>query len=303
MSHHYTGPDWGFPLGDARVDLTDLYAFTTAEPFAPEAVYELKIDTNGDAVADIAYRVRFSSQDGLQTATLRRIEGAQAVGMGDGGKAIVEGAPVSMGREERVTQAGEHGFFAGWRSDPFFFDRRGALNNLQFTGADFVADKDVCSIVLEVPNYALGSRKVGLWHRTLVRMDGPGGGWGQAERGAHPLLFFLVLGLGEAEQAAYLAGDPADDTRFVAGFAHALEHAGGYTPKEATRVASTLLPEIMPYDPTRPASFPHSGRTLTDDAADAFLAILTNGKVTEDQVGPHVDQLAEFPYLGPPHNA
>jgi hypothetical protein len=27
MSHHYTGPDWGFPLGDARVDLTDLYAF------------------------------------------------------------------------------------------------------------------------------------------------------------------------------------------------------------------------------------------------------------------------------------
>jgi hypothetical protein len=31
----------------------------TAEPFAPEAPYELKIDTDGDAVADIAYRVRF----------------------------------------------------------------------------------------------------------------------------------------------------------------------------------------------------------------------------------------------------
>jgi Domain of unknown function (DUF4331) len=29
---------------------------TTAEPFAPEALYELKIDTDGDAVADIAYR-------------------------------------------------------------------------------------------------------------------------------------------------------------------------------------------------------------------------------------------------------
>ena len=27
MSHHYSGPDWGFPLGDARLDLTDLYAF------------------------------------------------------------------------------------------------------------------------------------------------------------------------------------------------------------------------------------------------------------------------------------
>jgi hypothetical protein len=37
------------------------------------------------------------------------------------------------------------------------------------------------------------------------------------------------------------------------------------------------------------------------DAADALLAILTNGKVTEDEVGPHRDLLAEFPYLGPPH--
>ena len=38
---------------------------TTDEPFAPEALYEFKIDTNGDAIADIAYRVRFSaSEDG-----------------------------------------------------------------------------------------------------------------------------------------------------------------------------------------------------------------------------------------------
>ncbi len=27
MSHHYSGPDLGFPHGDARLDLTDLYAF------------------------------------------------------------------------------------------------------------------------------------------------------------------------------------------------------------------------------------------------------------------------------------
>jgi hypothetical protein len=27
MSHHYSGPNWGFPHGDARLDLTDLYAF------------------------------------------------------------------------------------------------------------------------------------------------------------------------------------------------------------------------------------------------------------------------------------
>jgi len=107
----------------------------TTEPFAPEALYELKIDTNGDAVADIAYRVRFAiSEDGSQTATLCRADGAQAAGTDDGGRLIVKSAPVSMGEDARVTEAGEYRFFAGWRSDPFFFDTQGALNNLQFTG-------------------------------------------------------------------------------------------------------------------------------------------------------------------------
>ena len=38
----------------------------------------------------------------------------------------------------------------------------GALNNPQFTGDDYFADKDVCSIVLELPNSDLGSKAVGL---------------------------------------------------------------------------------------------------------------------------------------------
>ena len=42
---------------------------------------------------------------------------------------------------------------------------------------------------------------------------------------------------------------------------------------------------------------------LTDDVADVFLTLLTNGKVTQDRAGPHGDLLADFPYLGPPHNA
>jgi hypothetical protein len=100
-----------------------------------------------------------------------------------------------------------------------------------------------------------------------------------------------------------MGGEPADDGRFVSVFAHALEHIGGYAPEEARRAARTLLPDVLSYDPTHPASFPSNGRTLTDDAGDAFVAVLTNGKVTEDKVGPHGDLLPEFPYLGPPHNA
>jgi len=322
MSHHYSGPDFGFPHGDARLDLTDLYAFpkpgdpgksilimnvhpsasvnppglTAAEPFAPGALYEIKIDTNGDAVADIAYRVRFSaSEAGELTATLRRVEGIEAARTAEGGQTIVEAAPVSIGREARVTDAGDYRFFAGWRSDPFFFDTQGALNNLQFTGEDFFSDKDVCSIAIEVPNSELGRQDLGLWARTL---DDVRGKWIQADRGARPQQAVFLTG---AASADYLAGEPADDARFVAVFAHSLQHAGGYTPQEANVVAGRLLPDIMPYDPKRPACFPNNGRTLSDDAVDAFLPILTNGKVTGDKVGPHGDLLTEFPYLGPPH--
>src|SRR5258708_19582719 len=142
---------------------------TTAVPFGGEALYELKIDADGGAVVDIAYRVRFSaSEGGKLTATLRRVDGIQAAGTGGGGQVIVEGAPVSIGREARVTEAGDYRFFAGWRSDPFFFDTQGALNNLQFTGDDFFADKDVCSIVMEVPNTALGRQNLSLCAPTLT---------------------------------------------------------------------------------------------------------------------------------------
>jgi len=324
MSHHYSGPDFGFPHGDARLDFTDLYAFpkpgdagksilimnvhpsaaenppgpTTIEPFAAEAIYELKIDTDGDAIADIAYRVRFSPfQGGAQTATLRRIDGRQAASNGDGGQIIVERAPVSTGREAKVTEAGDYRFFAGWRSDPFFCDVEGAKNNLQFTGDDFFADKDVCSIVLEVPNSYLGAKELGLWARTLA--PGEGGGWIQVERGARPAQAVLLV----EERDAYLGGEPANDGRFLAPFAHALEHTGGYSPAEAKRVAGTLLPDVLYYDTTLPASFPDNGRTLTDDAFDFFMRVLTNRKVTGDKVGPHGDLIAEFPYVGPPHKA
>ncbi len=322
MSHHYSGPDFGFPHGDARLDFTDLYVFprpgsdgksifvmnvhpsasvkppgpTTDEPFASEAVYEFRIDTNGDVVADIGFRVRFSPfKDGKQTGTLRRVEGKDAVGIGDGGQAIIEGAPVSMGREAKVTEAGGYRFFAGWRSDAFFFDTLGALNNLQFTGDDFFADKDVCSIVLEVPNSALGGGKIGLWARTV---DGAGGKWVQADRGALPSQSVFLPG---EHQGAYLAAQPADDAQFVGVFAHSLEHTGGYTADEARRVAASLLPDVQHYDPTRPASYRENGRKLTDDVVDIFISILTNGKVTTDNVGHHKDLLDVFPYVGPPH--
>jgi hypothetical protein len=79
MPHNYSGPDYGFPHGDARLEPTDLYAFP-------------------------------------KPATLRRVEGELAAGTSDSGETIVKGASVSTGREARVTEAGDYRFFAGWRS-------------------------------------------------------------------------------------------------------------------------------------------------------------------------------------------
>jgi hypothetical protein len=161
MSHHASGPNFGFPRGDARLDMTDLYAFTkpgdpassiialnvhpsfrldspeptTKEPFAPGALYELKIDTDGDAIANLGYSVQFaSSEDGQQTATVRRIQGKRAGGVGDDGEVIIEEAPVSVGREALVPKSGDYRCFFGWRSDPFCFDVNGNFNHMQFAG-------------------------------------------------------------------------------------------------------------------------------------------------------------------------
>src|SRR5437016_5853570 len=322
MSHHASGPNFGFPRDDARLDMTDLYAFTkpgdpaksiivlnvepsfalnppgltTTEPFAPGALYEVKVDTDGDAIADIAYSVLFSSSgDGKQSATMRRIQGVRAAGVGEEGEIIVQQAPVSVGQEALVAKAGDYRFFFGWRSDPFFFDAKGNFNQMQFTGDDFFTDKNVCSIVIELPNSALGNNEVGIWARTV---DKAAEGWVQADRGGRPLQAVFLVG---EQREAYLSEEPANDDRFIGVFAHELEHSGGYTPEDAKAVARKLLPDILSYNPRESARFPHNGRTLTDDVVDLFFSIYANRNVT-DKVGPHGDLLDEFPYLGPPHD-
>ncbi len=323
MTHHYSGPNFGFPRGDARLDFTDLFAFpkpgdpskstiimnmhpsfglnppgsTTTEPFASEALYELKVDTNRDMVADIAYRVRFvRSGNSSMTATVRRAEGPEAAGRGEEGKVIFNGSPVSMGHEAQVTESGANRLFSGWRSDPFFFDVDGVLNKMQFTGKDWFLDKDVCSIALEMPVSELGGGvSLNLWARTLLQVDGK---WIQADRGARPSQTPFMA---DAQREAYLDGEPAQDEQFVAMFAHVLEKTGGYTPKGAEAAARSLLPDVLPYDPEKPAAYPGNGRTPMDDSKDVFLTVF-NGRLTWDGCGPHADLLNEFPYLGSPHN-
>ena len=76
-------------------------------------------------------------------------------------------------------------------------------------------------------------------------------------------------------------------------------------PKPGDPAKSILIMDVHPSFSIAPdgvtTTEPFAAEALTDDVANVFLAILTNGKVYESGIGAHPDLLADFPYLGPPH--
>ncbi|KJS62447.1 DUF4331 family protein [Streptomyces rubellomurinus] len=317
MSHHLSGPNLRSPEGDARLDLTDLFAFAAPEPgrtvlimnvnpiaptggeaFHPDAVYRINVDTDGDDRADIAFSFTFSEPaGGAQTMTVRRATGDGARDHEATGEQLAAGVPVSFGKEPTVVEAGPYRISAGLRSDPFFADLDGIVAKFQWTGVDWGADKNVFGIVLELPDTELGpDPRIGVWARVSVRKDGR---LVSVDRGAHPSLTAYFNP--EDAKDAYNAAEPADDWEsYGKAWTGVLQHFGDYTTDAAEAQLRVVLPDILRYDRDRPAGYPN-GRTLTDDVTSVRLTMLTDGKVPTDHIGPHTDLLPAFPYLGHPH--
>jgi hypothetical protein len=318
MADHLDAPGLKSPHMDAAIDITDHYIFqkpgdpnksilianvnplapTLATDFDSTAVHELKVDTNGDAVAEIAFRITFSPvQNGVQKANVRRATGTDAAAASGGGDLIIADAPVSYGNSVQVSTAGDYKFFAGIRSDPFFFDLMGFLNGLKFTGSDFFADKNVFSMALEVPNTALGSNpKIGVWFRTL--MPDSSGTLTQIDRMGRPAIN-TVFNHGDDKNTFNTIEPMQDRALFLDKFVAVLK-SFGYAADQATGIAQILLPDILTYDYTSADGF-LNGRKLTDDVIDIELGLVTNKQITTDKVGPHTDLLGVFPYVGNPH--
>jgi hypothetical protein len=91
-----------------------------------------------------------------------------------------------------------------------------------------------------------------------------------------------------------------DPALFIEAFAAGLRRLGGDANGRTDEVARSLLPDLLPYDPSRPAGYPN-GRRLADDVIDYQLALFTGDRVTTDKVAAHDDELPGFPYLGDPH--
>ncbi len=334
MADHLDAPGLNSPAMDARVDITDIYVFQkpgdrsksvlvlNVNPLAPshanefrsDARYEILVDTDGDARPDVSFRIRFSKKsDGHQFARVARIASDNGADDLDPreldvhydrpdhqARVLFEHAPVSFGSNAVVTDADGYRFFAGLRSDPFFFDLLGFLAGFHFTGSDFFADKNVFGIVLEVPNReGLGrNHNVGVWAHTLIPATMQPDHFVQADQMGRPAIN-TVFNHGN-DKNVFNATQPADQRAgFEASFIATLT-GFGHPAAEAKSIAELLLPDILTYDYDSAAGF-LNGRKLTDDVIDIELALVSNGAVTTDMVGPHTDYLPSFPYLGAPH--
>ena len=212
---------------DPQADNTDTYAFVSPDksgsvtlianwypnqepaggpnfyPFSPDARYNIKLDTNGDAKPDITYEWKFKTNDQRgtdtflynngpvksltdatllfkQTYTLTKIEDGKSTVMVSNGKV----APSNVGkasmpnysalRQQAITSVSGGGkSFAGQADDPFFLDLRvfDLLygTDLSESGNDTLNRYNVNSVALQVPKSDLGMGKdgiIGVWSTT-----------------------------------------------------------------------------------------------------------------------------------------
>ena len=251
---------------DPSADLTDLYAFRSPDKpntvtilanvipgedpaagpnwytFSPNARYNLKIDTNGDALANVTYRFQFHTKTGpfflgdtAQPFTVTRIAGGKS-------KVVARGTtpPNNIGPRSTpsyrslaakgvVSVAGGGSAFAGQRDDPFFGDigaifdlvaiRKGTGN--AGGGKDFFSGYGVHTIGVQVPISGLNAKSstIGVWSsvdRRKVTTRGTAtrnsGGWVQVNRLANPLVNEVVIPTGLKDQ--WNALQPVQEGRF-----------------------------------------------------------------------------------------
>jgi len=324
MSNHFSADNLKFPGDDRRLDLTDVYAFTssnspdktvlimdanpTSAPppipeqhqgpeFYPGAVYRINVDIDGDTQGDVAFTFVFSDyKNGRQTGKAWYATGADARQPEPAGEVLADSIPVTFDGAVRPVEAEQIRLFMGLRSDPFFADVEGALHGLEWTGHDDFAGNNVDCIALEVPSDMLGpDPTIGVW-ATISRRNNDT--LEQMDRGGNPTINPFINP--DGQKNLYNARQPSDDVaNYLGPWSKVLED-GGYSAEDAKAAAMQDLPDILRYDRTKPAAYPN-GRALTDDVFSQRFAWLTNGRIGPTGLSPHDDMMAQFPYLGPPN--
>jgi len=165
-----------------------------------------------------------TTRGGKQTFNVFLARGAESRSDEAVGKKIVADAEVSFGPKAHVVTAGDYKFFAGSRSDAFFFDFDGIKNLFDtsgkrnftephlsgkspWTGVDSNTQANVFSMVVELPTSELAPKpEVHIWGRCSVRQHGK---LIHADRAGHPSVssFFNT----DDTKLEYNASEPVND--------------------------------------------------------------------------------------------
>ncbi|NEA99784.1 DUF4331 family protein [Streptomyces sp. SID13726] len=342
MSHHLDSPA---ARQDVRLDITDLYVFrgergtvfvlnvnnSITGPDAPqgfhhEGRYEFRVDTDGDARQDLAYRFTFGEPgaDGGQPWVLHRLTGDQSRDDHATGTEIatgVTGGEVTGSAGERV--------WAGRAGDPFWIDHdvlaavgeafghgeRADLSAWDRSKATNVfAGQTVHSIVLELSDEELlrqtgGAHALGIWAVSVLATDA--GGWRQIQRAGHPM-FHPIFSQHDPELGdRYNTTAPDQDrelyTDLIAG--RVADVVAAYDTAADPRaygeaVTAFLFPDVLPYRVGSAAGYGFAGcngRTLTDNVVNVMFSLATNTPfdigLTKSSVTAR--PTAAFPYVAP----
>jgi hypothetical protein len=256
-------------------------------------------------------------QNGRQTVDVFMATGPESRSVEAVGKKIIADAEVSFGAKPNIIKSSPYTFFAGSRSDAFFFDFDGIKNLFDisgkrnftephlggkspWTGVDSNTEANVCSTVIELPTSEINAKPtMHIWGRCSVRRDGK---LLHVDRAGHPSVssFFNT----DDTKEEYNASEPVNDRkRWLEQFIHLMGHTGNYTREEAISAIDKegTLPDVLSFDSSKPAKYPN-GRVFTDDVIDYRLAFLTKNECPPSGLKPHTDVLKEFPYLGTPHS-
>lgn len=181
---------------DQAVDIADVYSFVSpANPanvvlamtvpglippsetrfFDPNAIYQFKIDTNGDAVEDLVIQAYATGTGPDQVVRFRGPAAPPQTGAvnrllpGDDDASV----QFSGAGQARIGTGGGLTVFAGLRDDPFFFDLGrfreilgGQATSFRNPGIDTFAGSNALAIVVEMPR-AMLPNQFGVWGTTV----------------------------------------------------------------------------------------------------------------------------------------
>ena len=324
MSDHTDSPTTD---ANPRLDIGDLFVFSgerglvlaiSVNPLtAPEAtdalrldqdgLYEFKIDTNGDNLADITYKLVVGGDGPVQQMTLIRATGAAAIPSDKNGEVILTG-PTSVGAELNIAEAPDGTrLYVGPRQDPFFFNFVGVDSPLANTfrealqgdglrnegsSTNTFMPTNITAVVLEIP---MPARPVAIW--TVTSHEGH-----RIDRAGRPSISAIFLPTtGDSPpfkdlHDTFNLGDPIDDReRWSAIFRRTLQLY-----KADVTLADDFLPDVLPFDPAQPSTYPN-GRGLREDPVSYQIA-----KINPDAnlpIGSDVNPIVfstTFPYLTAP---